>query len=218
MSVHGAAGREGRLGGSRRLRATGAVGRMARDDGSSKAAGRRAVRGAAPPRRRRVAMRVRALEATVSAKTRTRRRSIAANFQRGGSSSGTCGRRTARWSNKRTGARRRDAQLQRLRVHLRIVDGDVAPVLARYREHIQCRPGCGECCRQSFTVSEIEGALLREGLAAAEARRPAPAIVARARTPRARRGLPGARGRRDPPAVRLPAADLPQVRDPAAAP
>ncbi|MCY1056985.1 YkgJ family cysteine cluster protein [Nannocystis sp. SCPEA4] len=72
-------------------------------------------------------------------------------------------------------------QLQRLRVHLRIVDGDVAPVVARYREHIQCRPGCGECCRQSFTVSEIEGALLREGLAAADPSTRA-AIVARART------------------------------------
>ena len=57
--------------------------------------------------------------------------------------------------------------LRRLRVHLRIVDGDVAPVVAHYREHIQCRPGCGECCRQSFTVSELEGALLREGLRAA---------------------------------------------------
>lgn len=69
---------------------------------------------------------------------------------------------------------------RRLRVHLRIVDGDVAPVVARYRQHIACRPGCGECCRQSFTVSEVEGALLREGLAAA-----APAtraeIVARSR-------------------------------------
>lgn len=59
--------------------------------------------------------------------------------------------------------------LRRLRVHLRIIDGDVAPVVARYREHIQCRPGCGECCRQSFKVSEVEGALLREGLAAKEA-------------------------------------------------
>lgn len=69
---------------------------------------------------------------------------------------------------------------QRLRVHLRIIDGDVAPVVARYRANIQCRPGCSECCGQRFQVSEIEGALLRSGLAAA----PAPvqaAIVARAR-------------------------------------
>ncbi|WAS94030.1 YkgJ family cysteine cluster protein [Nannocystis punicea] len=71
-------------------------------------------------------------------------------------------------------------RLQRLRVHLRIVDGDVAPVVARYREHIQCRPGCGECCRQSFTVSELEGELLREGLAAADPMTRAE-IVARAR-------------------------------------
>ena len=68
---------------------------------------------------------------------------------------------------------------QRLRVHLRIIDGDVAPVVARYRAHIQCRPGCGECCSQSFAVSEIEGALLRAGLAAAAPAVRA-AIVARA--------------------------------------
>jgi hypothetical protein len=69
---------------------------------------------------------------------------------------------------------------RRLRVHLRIVDGDVAPVVARYREHIQCRPGCGECCRQSFKISEVEGALLGEGLAAATPTTRA-AIVARSR-------------------------------------
>jgi hypothetical protein len=79
--------------------------------------------------------------------------------------------------------------LQRLRVHLRIVDGDVAPVVARYREHIHCRPGCGECCRQSFTVSELEGALLREGLAATDPRTRAQ-IVARARTHAAGQACP----------------------------
>jgi len=57
--------------------------------------------------------------------------------------------------------------LARLRVHLAIVDGGVAPVVARYGAHISCRPGCSECCHQSFRVSEVEGALLRAGLAAA---------------------------------------------------
>lgn len=57
--------------------------------------------------------------------------------------------------------------MARLRVHLAIVDGGVAPVVARYAAHIGCRPGCSECCHQSFRVSELEGALLREGLAAA---------------------------------------------------
>ena len=57
--------------------------------------------------------------------------------------------------------------LARLRVHRAIVDGGVAPVVARYGAHIGCRPGCSECCHQSFRVSELEGALLREGLAAA---------------------------------------------------
>lgn len=51
----------------------------------------------------------------------------------------------------------------RLRVHLRLIDDGVAPVVARYRGQIQCRPGCSECCHQSFRVSELEGMLLREG-------------------------------------------------------
>lgn len=61
---------------------------------------------------------------------------------------------------ERTGSRR-------LRRHLAIIDRDVAPVVARYRANIACRAGCSECCHQSFRVSELEGALLREGLAAA---------------------------------------------------
>ncbi|MBL9104503.1 MAG: YkgJ family cysteine cluster protein [Myxococcales bacterium] len=58
---------------------------------------------------------------------------------------------------------------RRLRVHLALIDAGVAPVVDRYRAHIQCRAGCSECCHQSFRVSELEGALLREGLAAAPA-------------------------------------------------
>lgn len=57
----------------------------------------------------------------------------------------------------------------RLRVHLRLIDEGVAPVVARYREQIQCKAGCSECCSQSFRVSELEGMLLREGLASAPA-------------------------------------------------
>ena len=54
----------------------------------------------------------------------------------------------------------------RLRVHLQLIEDGVRPVVERYREHIQCRPGCSQCCHQTFRVSEVEGALLREGLAA----------------------------------------------------
>lgn len=57
------------------------------------------------------------------------------------------------------------ARLDRLRRHLRLIDDDVAVVVAHHREHIQCRPGCGDCCHQSFRVSDVEGELLREGLA-----------------------------------------------------
>ena len=61
----------------------------------------------------------------------------------------------------------REGAQRRLRVHLALIDGGVAPVVARYREHIACRPGCSECCHQTFRVSELEGELLRAGLAAA---------------------------------------------------
>jgi len=60
-----------------------------------------------------------------------------------------------------------EAAQRRLRVHLAIIEDGVAPVVARYREHIACRPGCSECCHQSFRVSELEGQLVRAGLAAA---------------------------------------------------
>jgi len=54
----------------------------------------------------------------------------------------------------------------RLRRHLQIIDTDVEPVLDRYREHIECAKGCSDCCQQTFRVSHLEGAYLREGLAA----------------------------------------------------
>lgn len=69
----------------------------------------------------------------------------------------------------------------RIEVHLAIIDRDVAPVMQRYREHIQCRRGCSRCCAQTFSVSALEGDYLRHGLA----RLPAEArddILARART------------------------------------
>ena len=60
-----------------------------------------------------------------------------------------------------------EAAQRRLRVHLAILDDGVAPVVARYSEHIMCQAGCSECCHQTFRVSELEGELLRAGLAAA---------------------------------------------------
>jgi Fe-S-cluster containining protein len=58
------------------------------------------------------------------------------------------------------------ARLDRLRVHLRLLDDGVARVVEQHRAHIQCGPGCGDCCHQSFRVSDVEGELLRAGLAA----------------------------------------------------
>lgn len=58
------------------------------------------------------------------------------------------------------------ARRERLRRHLRLIDQGVEPVVERYAQHVQCGPGCSDCCHQTFGVSELEGALLREGLAA----------------------------------------------------
>ncbi len=52
----------------------------------------------------------------------------------------------------------------RVRRHLAVIDGIVAPIADRYREHIQCRAGCSECCQQSFRVTALEGEVLRAGL------------------------------------------------------
>ncbi len=56
----------------------------------------------------------------------------------------------------------------RLRRHLQLIDDGVAPVAERFAAHVQCRPGCSDCCHQTFVVSELEGELLREGLATLE--------------------------------------------------
>lgn len=53
---------------------------------------------------------------------------------------------------------------ERLRRHLRLVDDGVRPVVERYAVEVHCGPGCSDCCHQTFAVSELEGALLREGL------------------------------------------------------
>ena len=54
----------------------------------------------------------------------------------------------------------------RLQRHLQVIDADVEPVTQRYRAHIECTKGCSDCCQQTFRVSRLEGAYLREGLAA----------------------------------------------------
>lgn len=58
----------------------------------------------------------------------------------------------------------KDRSLSRLRRHLKLIDDGVEPVMQRYRDHVQCRAGCSQCCHQSFRISEIEAAYLKEGL------------------------------------------------------
>lgn len=62
-----------------------------------------------------------------------------------------------------------DSPRDRLRHLLRIIDDDVEPVVRRYRSSIECAKGCSDCCHQTFRISDLEGAYLREGLAAAPA-------------------------------------------------
>ncbi|MCA9648821.1 MAG: YkgJ family cysteine cluster protein [Myxococcales bacterium] len=52
-----------------------------------------------------------------------------------------------------------------LREHLRLIDQGVAPVVERHPDQVRCGPGCSDCCHQTFRVSALEGAYLREGLA-----------------------------------------------------
>ncbi|TPV94427.1 MAG: hypothetical protein B7733_15245 [Myxococcales bacterium FL481] len=56
------------------------------------------------------------------------------------------------------------ARQRRLREHFRLIDDGVAPVVAAYREHIQCARGCSSCCSQSFSITEVEAEALVEGL------------------------------------------------------
>lgn len=60
----------------------------------------------------------------------------------------------------------RTVRRDRLRVHLRLIDAGVAPVVEVYREHIQCAAGCSSCCSQVFAITEIEAETLLDGLAA----------------------------------------------------
>lgn len=59
----------------------------------------------------------------------------------------------------------KETSRNRLRRHLKVIDADVEPVVQRYRAHIECAKGCSDCCQQTFRVSHLEGAYLREGLA-----------------------------------------------------
>ncbi len=52
-----------------------------------------------------------------------------------------------------------------LRVHLHVIERDVAAFVTRHRQAIRCGPGCGSCCHQTFRISELEGELIREGVA-----------------------------------------------------
>jgi len=50
----------------------------------------------------------------------------------------------------------------------RDADAELERNRKRYRRRMQCRPGCDECCRRLFQVSELEAAALSGSVAALE--------------------------------------------------
>jgi len=55
-------------------------------------------------------------------------------------------------------------QREKLRVHLQMIDRDVTAFADRHRSSIQCHRGCGECCQQTFRISQPEGEMLMEAV------------------------------------------------------
>jgi uncharacterized protein len=75
------------------------------------------------------------------------------------------------------------------------VDAVFARARARYRNQMACGSGCDDCCRQEFSVTAVEAALMRDALAALtpEVQR---ALAARAaEEPAGARGCPARDGR-----------------------
>ncbi len=64
---------------------------------------------------------------------------------------------------------------------IQIVDVALASATERGGTYLACRPGCSQCCVGVFPIAQQDGARLREGIAAMEARDPERAARIRAR-------------------------------------
>jgi Fe-S-cluster containining protein len=51
---------------------------------------------------------------------------------------------------------------------VQIVDAAMAQAVAKSGSWLQCKPGCAECCRGAFPITQLDAARLQEGLAKLE--------------------------------------------------
>ena len=64
---------------------------------------------------------------------------------------------------------------------IQIVDAALAEAARRSGPWLLCRPGCAQCCLGEFTITQLDAARLRRGLAALETREPQRAARVRQR-------------------------------------
>jgi len=60
---------------------------------------------------------------------------------------------------------RKNQPIERLRLLLDQADADFAGIHERQAAQMQCRAGCSACCRARLSITRIEEAFLRDGLA-----------------------------------------------------
>jgi Fe-S-cluster containining protein len=61
--------------------------------------------------------------------------------------------------------RRDQKSTHRLRALTAKADAEFDAVHRRQASHMQCRPGCSDCCRARLSITRVEEAALRQGLA-----------------------------------------------------
>ena len=60
---------------------------------------------------------------------------------------------------------RNDEPIERLSALAERVDADFAVIHERQATQMQCRAGCSDCCRARLSITQVEAAFLRRGLA-----------------------------------------------------
>jgi len=61
--------------------------------------------------------------------------------------------------------KREDEPIERLSALAEQADADFAVLQKRHAAHMQCRAGCSDCCRARLSITRVEEAFLRRGLA-----------------------------------------------------
>jgi hypothetical protein len=65
----------------------------------------------------------------------------------------------------------KDEPIERFAALAEEVDREFAAILERQSARMECRAGCGSCCRARLSITRVEEAFLRRGLAACSAER-----------------------------------------------